>query len=262
MDLTKQAQRQARTQHRTAKHGPAVARPQEVHCACVIHGDAYDWIYVERLYRMVSRNISAQLVFHVFTEHDRSVPPHMVKHCLEPWPGVAGPKRAWWYKLQMFDPRHWSGDLLYFDLDVVIVNDITWAVQESTEQFWAVRDFRYLQRSTHWGINSSMMWWNVAKFAWVWEKFSTDMSSIIQQFPGDQDFLQSVIAVKDLRLFDTDQVVSWRWQCLDGGWDFRTRTHLIPGQGTRVPNGASVLAFHGRPKPHEVTDSVINQHWF
>jgi hypothetical protein len=37
--------------------------------------------YVERLYNMVSRHMPVPMRFHVWTEHDRSVPPHMIKHC-------------------------------------------------------------------------------------------------------------------------------------------------------------------------------------
>jgi len=59
---------------------------QMIDCACVIHGTGYDWIYVERLYNMLNRHLSGGCRMHVYTEHDRSVPPHMIKHCLEDWP--------------------------------------------------------------------------------------------------------------------------------------------------------------------------------
>lgn len=63
-------------------------RPRRTHIdlACVLHGNAYDWIYVERLHNMVQRNLDLPVTMHVWTEHDRSVPPHMVKHILDNWP--------------------------------------------------------------------------------------------------------------------------------------------------------------------------------
>jgi len=64
--------------------------PGRIDCACVIHGSGYDWSYVERLYNMLCRNLHAEVRLHVYTEHDRSVPPHMVKHILTDW-GIAGP---------------------------------------------------------------------------------------------------------------------------------------------------------------------------
>ena len=97
-----------------------------VDCACVIHGTGYDWIYVERLYNMLSRNLPNGIRFHVYTEHDRLVPAHMIKHVLTDWPEISGPKRSWWYKLQLFNSAHHQGNLLYFDLDTVILRDISW----------------------------------------------------------------------------------------------------------------------------------------
>lgn len=254
--------RQAKEAHRRLKHG-AHTLPATVHCGCVIHGSAYSWDYVEKLYNMVTRHMPRPIIFHVWTEHDRSVPPHMVKHILDDWPGISGPKQSWWYKLQMFDCRHYEGDLLYFDLDSVIVNDISWTVVGSTEFFWTIRDFRYLQRPTHVGINSSMMWWNTQNFSWVWDRFISDaVESVTRRYPGDQDFLHAVIAPDQVRFFEQDRVQSWRWQCHDGGWDFHTRRPRTPGAGTSVADSASVLIFHGRPKPHQALDDhVVAMHW-
>lgn len=260
--MTKQEHRAAKAAHRKIKHGNVL--PDVVNCACVLHGDGYSWNYVEKLHNMVVRHMPRPIKFHVWTEHDRSVPPYMVKHVLEEWPGISGPKKSWWYKMQMFDARHYRGDLLYFDLDVVIVDDISWAVSESTDQFWTLRDFRILQRPTYSGINSSMMWWNTNKFSWVWDKFSQEPAgSITSKYPGDQDFLFATLSHKDLRCYESQRAVSWRWQCHDGGWDFQRRRALDPGRGTEILPGASVLVFHGRPKPHQIaaTDEVVSLHW-
>ena len=87
-----------------------------IHCACLIHGDGYSWDYVDRLYNMVTRNLSRAVDFHVYTESHRDVPDHMIKHSLIEWPGVSGPKKSWWYKLQLFNAENFSGQILYFDL--------------------------------------------------------------------------------------------------------------------------------------------------
>lgn len=237
--------------------------PSVVDVGCVIHGNTYDWRYVERLYNMVSRHMPAPIRFHVWTEHDRSVPPHMTKHILEDWPGISGPKRSWWYKMQMFNANHHAGSLLYFDLDVVIVGDISWAVSDTPGKFWTLRDFRYLQRATHFGINSSMMWWNTQQFHWIWEDFvSEPVKTVTSRYPGDQDYLYSVIKSTDLRTYPLERVASWRWQCQDGGWDFKARRACAPGTGACVDPRASVLVFHGRPKPHEVLDlPLVSANW-
>ena len=94
-----------------------VALSQPLNCACVIHGDAYSFDYVDKLYSMLSRNFSIPIVLHVYTESHRIVPAHYIKHNLVEWPKIFGPKKSWWYKLQLFDRTHHSGNLLYFDLD-------------------------------------------------------------------------------------------------------------------------------------------------
>jgi hypothetical protein len=232
-----------------------------VDCACVIYGDTYSWTYVQRLYNMLRRHITRDIRFHVYTEASRSVPAPWIKHALEDW-GVSGPRRAWWYKMQMFNSANHSGPMLYFDLDTVIVDNIDWICKLPLQYFWTVRDFKQLWRSSHCGINSSIMWWDTRQFDKIWQEFqSQPLAEIMRKYPGDQDYLTACISETQRRFFEPNRVQSWRWQCLDGGYDFQKRQHLTPGTGTTFSQLTSVLIFHGRPKPDQITDPVIQQHW-
>ena len=256
----KRAVKAARAEQRKHRQGKL---PGSVDVGCVLHGRGYDWIYVERLYNMVSRHMPVPIRFHVWTEHDRSVPPHMIKHILHEWPGVSGPRKSWWYKMQMFDSQHHHGDLLYFDLDVVITGDLSWIVQETTDRFWILRDFRYLQnpRIQH-NVNSSIMWWNVPQWQSVWDEFSRrNITDVVRTYHGDQDLINALVPVHKRQFLDDRCVQSWRWQAHDGGWDFRTRKPKSPGLGTVIDDNVSVLIFHGKPKPHQIEDPLIAQHW-
>jgi hypothetical protein len=233
-----------------------------VNCACVIHGDAYQWTYVQKLYAMLCRNLTFPVKLHVFTEEEREVPDPFIKHTLDTWPGIAGPKSAWWYKIQMFNPDHFSGQLLYFDLDVVITGNIDWMLQAPPSHFSTIRDFRYLQRPAWAGINSSVMLWDTTRFSNVWESFmSQGPSTVTARYPGDQDFLSAVIDERHRNLFDADMIQSWRWQMNDGGQNMKTRKYHSPGTGCRIDPKVRVIVFHGTPKPHEVQDKYILQHW-
>ena len=230
-------------------------------CACVIYGTAYTWTYVERLQAMLERNLSVPVRLHVYTEAERPVPHGLIKHGLTEWPDVRS-GRAWWYKMQLFDPNQHAGPLLYFDLDTVIVNNIDWIWQKSTDYFWAVRDFKYLWRYNSTGINSSVMWWDTRRFEHVWAQFSAeDRSDNMLKHRGDQDYISHTVAVNQRRYFEQERVRSWRWQCVDGGYDFDKRRHKTPGTGTWYPPETSILVFHGQPKPSEIQDPVILQHW-
>jgi len=232
-----------------------------IDCACVIHGSAYSWQYVERLYAMIQRNLTYEFNLHVYTEADRPVPDHMIKHALTEWPKVRL-GRAWWYKMQLFNPAHHAGPLLYFDLDTVIVDNIDWIVNTPITYFNTVRDFKYLWNPTNAGINSSVMWWDTRRYSYVWEKFCNDSLGEIQlKYRGDQDFISEIIAQNQRRYFAPERVKSWRWQCLDGGYNFRKRQHFVPGTGTSLGPETSLLIFHGNPKPNAVQDPVILRHW-
>lgn len=232
-----------------------------IDCACVIHGQAYSWNYVERLYNMLSRNLSRGIRFHVYTESSRPVPAHMIKHNLDDW-GIRGPQRSWWYKMQLFNPEHHSGPLLYFDLDTVIVNNLDWIVNLPLNYFWSIRDFKYLWRPNHFGINSSIMWWNTQTYSYVYNEFHQQgMHQIMHKFRGDQDFITHIIPDSQRRFLDPERVKSWRWQCHDGGYDFHTKRHFKPNTGALLRPETCVLVFHGQPKPDQVQDSLIISHW-
>jgi len=183
-----------------------------IDCACVIHSTGYDWRYVENLYSMLTRALPGGIRFHVYTEHDRSVPPHMIKHILTEWPGIAGPKKSWWYKMQMFNPEHHAGNLLYLDLDTVVVRDLSWVTNHDTSYFWGIRDFRYLQNPHHSVFNSSFMWWNVSNFSRIWDQFSQgDIAQLTKNNQGDQDYITKSINVNQRRFFEDRLFQSFRW---------------------------------------------------
>ena len=231
-------------------------------CACVIHGSVYDWQYVEKLYAMLNRHLPDGIRFHVYTEPDRAVPGHMIKHELTEWRGIVGPRKSWWYKMQLFNAEHWQGNLLYLDLDVVVHRDMSWAPDASTDYFWTIRDFRYLQNPRINVINSSLMWWNVPKFDWVYQKFvSEDPLAVSRKFQGDQDYIHATVGINERRYFDDWRVQSWRWQAHDGGYDFKMRRAKTPNTGTKITDDSSVLIFHGKPKPHEISDPLVVQLW-
>ena len=235
---------------------------QYLNCACVIHGNAYDWSYVENLHAMIARNVSREVRMHVFTEAARSVPPHMIKHSLQEWPEVSNTRRAWWYKMQMFDPVHDLGTVLYFDLDVVICGSLDWLLALDTQYFWTINDWRHLWKP-HWkGMNSSMMYWDHAKFSEPWNHFNqTELKEVIRNYRGDQDFLNKALPENRMRYFNDPLIRSWRWQIKDGGIDPKTKRYARPGAGSIVPDDPAVMVFHGQPKPLEIDDGLIIRFW-
>lgn len=237
-----------------------------IDCACVIHSNGYDWQYVEKLYSMLARNLSQPIRFHVYTEADRPVPAHMIKHVLTEWPGIAGPKQSWWYKMQLFNNELYSGHMLYFDLDVVVTDNLDWILQLPQRNFWAIHDFRRLWKKTSRTINSSVMYFNNKEYNYIWSKFQQhSLASVVNNYKGDQDFITEAVDPRHLRYFDLDRIVSWRWQlanpCQHTPVRRSTTAPVIDATQLQVPKNASVLIFHGNPKPHEIDHSIIKKFW-
>jgi hypothetical protein len=233
-----------------------------LHCACLIHSTGYDWTYVDRLYNMIVRNLNRDVIFHVYTEESRAVPAHMTKHVLKEWPGQWGARKSWWYKIQLFNSNYYQGPLLYFDLDTVIVGRLDWITELPTKFLWAPKDYRYLWKPSHQGINSSVMWWDTTRFDWVWRDFDqANLGQIMRHYNGDQDYISEKVPPNNIRTFLPMSAMSWRWQVKDGGMNFKTRQYQNPNSGTHIDSRTSILVFHGSPKPHEVKDPVIENFW-
>ena len=251
--MGKKARRKALTQ-------ATLDRPV-IDCACLIHDTLYDWIYVDKLYNSLVRNLTPEVRMHVYTESNRTVPQPYIHHALEEWPGIRGPKKSWWYKIQIFNSQFFNGDLLYFDLDTVITGNLDWIWQNDPQYFNAARDFKHLFRPRRTTINSSVMWFNVQKYNYVYQKF--DPAFVLKRmarYHGDQDYIHDQVPEEYLQYLDHTRIKSYKWELKEGGYNFNTRKPYSPGSHTII-DGTSVLVFHGRPKPAEVSDPVITQYW-
>ena len=234
---------------------------QVIDCACLIHDTMYDWTYVDRLYNSLCRNLTPEVRLHVFTESNRHVPKPYVRHDIEEWDRIRGPKSSWWYKIQLFNEQHDIGQMLYFDLDTVIVGNIDWLWQVDRHRLWAARDFKYLMKSSRWTANSSVMWFDPHRFRRIYREFDhIEILSPRCRWHGDQDYITEK-AANDIAYYSTDRILSYRWQVAEGGYDFRYRKPLDPGGPSKISENTSVLIFHGLPKPHEVKDPLVLEHW-
>ena len=152
--------------------------------------------------------------------------------------------------------------MLYFDLDTVIIGNIDWLWQGNQDRFWAPRDFKYLMKSSRFSLNSSVMWFDPRKYNYVYNDFDLKMIVNNPRCPwhGDQDYIYSKVK-DDVSFYDTDRILSYRWQVAEGGFDFRYRKPLNKGAPSVVADNVAVLIFHGSPKPHEVQDPLVLNHW-
>ena len=139
------------------------------------------------------------------------------------WPG-------WWSKMELFRPDI-KGDILYFDLDTVICNNL-----QDIYDMCFNNPFPIMIAPFHTDIGSGVMWLPEKYRGVVWNKWIKDPSHWMKNFRGDQDFIAPILSPV-LLLFQklkANSVVSFKLHCKN-----------------KEPKEASVICYHGKPKPHE-----------
>ncbi len=148
---------------------------------------------------------------------------------LDGWPG-------WWSKIELFRPGLFpDGEpVLFFDLDTVILRDITHLAGAIDTDLVLLRDFYRLQ--TAWG--SGVMGWTSGCFNKIFETFKQDFRGYTRKFRSDQHFINWTVPISLVRFWQDEfpgQLVSYKVHCTE-----------------KVPALAHLVCFHGKPRPTEV----------
>jgi len=199
--------------------------------------------YVKRLARDVAKNLHMPYLF-VCLADER--PPAACLPLRHKWPG-------WWAKMEIY---RLNGPCLYFDLDTVIVGDITplaRSVMESDTDISLLRGFFENEAQTGiagWNGNIIDIYKSFlsASLQGSWRPESTLSPSFLSEggrFRGDADWLRRHLTDFDFTYSyiqdHTPGVTSYKWLRRKGG-----------GMVGPLPDDVRVVCFHGNPRPHEV----------
>ena len=225
---------------------------------CVRFGNKYPVSYVEKLRNMVSRHLTVPYTFACLT--DDADPIAEVNSLIQP---NAGYQKGWWHKVHMFDPAvGLSGRILYFDLDVVIHNNIDKLVTTFKNDFLGIQDFNRKFHVSWNSLNSSVMCWTAGTQNFIWEKFR-DNPKEAMRLHGDQDWIWK--CAKDrIKFWPRDWIQSYKWEVRDrneltnvnGKRNFKTVEIK-----SRVHPQCCVTVFHGDPKPQDIQDKFVVDNW-
>lgn len=226
-----------------------------VHVICVKHGTLYEAEYVNKLHRAVIRNSTVELDFACFTENRAGLDPAIRRHDL-PRKDLQG----WWHKLWLFSPEASAclgpGRILYLDLDTVIVGNID-AYLTFRGTFSILRDL-YARDKISNNYGSAAMSWESGWGHFIWAQFGRDPAREMRGHGhGDQGYLMHVVPVQQVTFWQDylppNQALSFKRHIRD----VNRQNHDPP-----LPPGASIVFFHGRPRPHEVVDiGWMKDHW-
>jgi hypothetical protein len=142
--------------------------------------------------------------------------------------------QGWWNKISLFKRNiGLEGQILFLDLDVVIVGDIT-PIATYDADFIIIKDW------WHDEYNSSVFLLKVGARDHVWDKFNPEQPMDVGA--TDQDFLTRMLPGE--KTWPPEWIVSFKNDCAHG-----------------IPPNARIVVFHGRPKPHNYPAPWIRDFW-
>ncbi len=218
---------------------------------CVRWGSKYPAAYVNRLRNMIARQMQADFVLYCLTDDGRDLHPD-----IQVLPIRENNLSGWWHKLSLFQDDFYglSGDLLYTDLDVVIVDQLDGFFRYKPGEFLISKDL------LTGAFNSSVFRFQAGSQAQIWNSFAEQPERVMQDYKGDQDWITQQVV--NPQLWPDSWVVSFKKQCNSRiersygrlGLVLR-RFGLMKVKGEAViPDGARIVQFHGKPDPEDVMD--------
>ena len=214
---------------------------------CVKWGNRYgpEWVY--RLQAMVAQNLAISHDFLCVTDD-----PIPGIDCIDCAPDLPG----WWAKIGLFRPGLLGGLNLYFDLDVIIRENIDGLLETAKPGRLSARDdFSYSLVSPKAGIgdetrrllggvgtiNSSVMLWHDDDARKVWDDFRPEK---MEEVHGDQNWITQALWPEHLNLIPNAWICSYKY-------------HVLRGEPV-----APVVVFHGEPKVTQLSsDDPLRRIW-
>lgn len=229
------------------------------HIVCVKWGTKYSADYVNKLYNMCQRNSTLRFHFHCVTDDAEGLNPEIKIIDLPKHPGL----ESWWTKLWLFSSEFpLQGTVLFFDLDVVVFNNIDKLFTDAPGKFRIIRDFNRCRVETWNMCNSSVFRFEAGTMNYIWDEYVNRYQDIMRQLHGDQDWITK--KTKDCVCFWNDSWIrSYKWEFYNSLRPLRdpqAKMYHFNGE-PNIPQDCCVAVFHGKPNPHECSDQFVVDNW-
>jgi hypothetical protein len=226
------------------------ADPAQV--VCMKWGTKFGPEYVNRLHAMVRRNLDRPLRFVCFTDDPAGL--HGDIECL-PLPDVGwteGVDVHGWRKVGLFSERlgDLKGTALFLDLDVVVTGPID-DFFEYPGEVVAIRDYRVFRiKGDYFVGNTSVLRFPVGRHPEALELFKRDFPGIRRRVSNEQEYLSHYFQERGmLTHWPKAWCPSFKAHCV-------RRWPLSYFRTPRLPEGARIVIFHGRPNPAEAIEGA------
>jgi hypothetical protein len=231
----------------------------DLHVLSVKWGTKFSADYVNRLRNMVERNLTLPHQFVCLTDDPRDL--HQDIRVLDLY---RKDLEYEWTKLLLFDRLPIEGIALYFDLDVVITDNIDCLVQYRPEDPCV----GLLEWLPHQAVfNTSVMRFHINRYHHVLDSFDKKVAKgRLQEHREPDPYLGERVVYRD----GDRRYIEQRWVSRQLYPRNEIREHGFPEQWVLsykkhgregLPPGCKVMVFHGSPKPHEVEADYVWEHW-
>ena len=228
------------------------------HIVCVKWGNKYISQYANVLYNMVKRNTTVPYEFHCITDDPKGLDPHIktIKLPNDPW------IKSWWSKLWMFSKDFpLQGNILFFDLDVIVFKNIDELFNYNPDKFMIIRDFNRCRVKDWKQSNSSVMRWKPGTMNYLWDEFVQNPSRVMQNNHGDQDWIMRR-GHQDINHWPDEWIRSYKWEMVGfKNTKIRKGVKHIFQHPARITENNKVAVFHGEPKQFNCGDDFVVENW-
>jgi hypothetical protein len=205
-------------------------------------GGIYTPEWVRKLRDGVARNLSLPHRFVCLSDVD--VPCDRLP-LVNGWPG-------WWSKLEAFRYGLFVGPVLYLDLDTVVVGSLD-RIADHPHRFTMAHEY---YRPDF--LCSTAMAWH-GDYSFIYDAFAADPKGLMEQYDhrlpggriGDQAFIEDQLNL------DGAYVETFR----DLFGERSIASYKVHRCENEPPNDAAAVAFHGSPKPHEISRGWVPKTW-
>lgn len=224
---------------------------------CVKWGTRFGPDYVNVIRSAVAENLAAPHRFVCLTNQPEGIDPRVEVMPVPEFgvPEVEWTKRGCWPKVALFKEGVFADDevVLYLDLDVLVVGDLAPFVGllAKDHAFYTLREWnpalvRLLPLSLRpdRGSQGSVYVWRAGEQRHVFADFTSRVEEVRAAYWSDRFYLPKV--AKNPRYLPYDWCLSFKNHCMPT-WPLN---HL--GIEPRIPAGAKIIAFHGKPRPMDV----------
>ena len=228
------------------------------HIVCVKWGNKYISQYANVLYNMIKRNTTMPFEFHCITDDLKGLDPHIktIKLPNDPW------IKTWWSKLWMFGSHFpLQGNILYFDLDVIVFKNIDELFNHNPDKFMIIRDFNRCRVKDWKFSNSSVMRWKAGTMNYLWDEFVAKPNIVMGDNHGDQDWITKR-AEQDINHWPDEWIRSYKWEMIGlKTTKIRKGIKHVFERPARITEQNKVAVFHGEPKPFNCGDQFVIDNW-